>query len=238
MLPSAVRGTGRMESGESTGGGGRRRTPWLLLYATAMGLLEAAVVVYLRELFYPDGFRFPMVLLPPRIALVELVREATTLAMLLAVAALAARDRVDGFFVFALLFGVWDIVYYAGLRLALGWPASLLEWDVLFLIPVPWLAPVAYPLAISVLLIAGFVVHERLARTGGSLRPTVVEWASSSAGAVAIVVAFCWHWRAVSEQRVPQGFPLGLFLAGVAVACAPFLLAARRGSQNRLRTIS
>ena len=32
----------------------------LLLYAVAMGYLEAAVVVYLRAIYYPEGFSFPL----------------------------------------------------------------------------------------------------------------------------------------------------------------------------------
>ena len=102
-----------------------RRTAWLVVFAVAMGFLEAAVVVYLRELYYPDGFRFPFVPLPERILWTELARELTTLIMLLAVAMLAGKNRLDRFFVFGFLFGVWDIVYYVGLRLFLGWPESL-----------------------------------------------------------------------------------------------------------------
>ncbi len=147
-----------------------RRTVWLVLYAVAMGFFEAAVVVYLRELYYPDGFRFPLVLLPDRIAWTELARELTTLIMLLAIAMIAGRDRLDRFFVFGFLFGVWDIVYYVGLWVLLGWPESLLTWDVLFLIPLPWLGPVFYPVLISLLLITGFLVHERSARRGQALR--------------------------------------------------------------------
>ena len=31
----------------------------LIIFAVSMGFLEAIVVVYIRELYYPDGFRFP-----------------------------------------------------------------------------------------------------------------------------------------------------------------------------------
>ena len=55
----------------------------------------------------------------------------------------------------AIAFGVWDIFYYAFLRLIVGWPQSLWDWDVLFLIPLPWWGPVLAPVAIAVLLIVG-----------------------------------------------------------------------------------
>ncbi len=199
------------------------RTVWLVLYAVAMGFFEAAVVVYLRELYYPDGFRFPLVLLPDRIAWTELGRELTTLVMLLAIAMIAGRDWLDRFFVFGFLFGVWDIVYYVGLWVFLGWPESLLTWDVLFLIPVPWLGPVLYPVLISLLLITGFLVHEWSARRGQALLLSGIEWGVACTGAAVIVIAFCWNWRTVPEGTAPVSFPVWLFAAGLLAGLVPFI---------------
>ena len=193
-----------------------------------MGFLESAVVVYLRELYYPHGFRFPLVPLPDRIMLVEVVREATTVVMMLVVAVLAGRDRMDRFFVFCFLFGVWDIVYYIGLWVFLGWPESLLTWDILFLIPVPWVGPVLCPVIISCALIAGFLIHDRLRGAGRHLLPRRGEWLIASAGAVVIVVAFCWNWRIAWSGDAPRDFPVTLFIAGWVLAVAPFLRALRR----------
>lgn len=50
---------------------------------------------------------------------------------------------------FVYAFGIWDLAYYAALWLVEGWPASLCDWDLLFVIPVPWFAPVLAPIAIS-----------------------------------------------------------------------------------------
>ena len=33
---------------------------WLTVFAIAMGFLETTVVVYLREILYPNGFSFPL----------------------------------------------------------------------------------------------------------------------------------------------------------------------------------
>jgi len=204
----------------------------LTLFALAMGVLEAAIVVYLRELYYPDGFDFPIILVPSRIAIVEIVREAATLVMLYSAAMLAGRRGFDRFSVFAFLFGVWDIVYYAALWLFLGWPRSLLEWDVLFLIPVPWLGPVLFPMLISGCLIALFIVHECLAAGGRQLRLSLPEWLVASAGGLLVVVSFCWNWRAVVESRVPNDFPEALFASGLLMGLLPFgraILRALRG---------
>jgi hypothetical protein len=211
-----------------TGDRPSRRLAWLSLYAVAMGLLEAAVVVYLRELYYPGGFAFPLVVLPERVAVVELLREAATVVMILAVAGIAGTERTDRFLVFGYVFGVWDIVYYAGLWAFLDWPASLLDWDVLFLIPVPWLGPVLYPVVVSLLLIGGFLLHEGLGARGRALRLTWPEWAAAWVGALCVVVAFCWNRRIVAEGAVPTRFPLWLYLAGLLAGVAPFVRAAAR----------
>ena len=211
-----------------------RRLGWLALYAVAMGLLEAVVVIYLRELYYPDGFGFPIVIIPDPLAMTELLRELTTLLMILAVAMLAGNDRTDRFFVFALVFGLWDIVYYLGLWLFLDWPDSLFTWDVLFLIPVPWLGPVIYPLIIAALLIVGYIVHELQRLRGRPLRLSVAEWGVASTGAIVVIVAFCWNWRVVAAQIAPSEFPVWIFLTGTLLGLAPFARATLREIRGQL----
>lgn len=193
-----------------------------------MGLLEAVVVLYLRELYYPGGFRFPLVALPGWILRAELLRELTTIGMLLGVAALTGHGPVDRFFVFAFLFGIWDLVYYAGLRWFVGWPDSPWTWDVLFLVPLPWIGPVVYPAGVAALLVIGFAVHEALARRGTPLGPTLAEWATATSGAVLVVASFCWNWRVVADGLVPERFPAELYAAGIVLGVAPFATAAAR----------
>jgi hypothetical protein len=53
----------------------------------------------------------------------------------------------------ALAFGAWDIFYYVFLRLISGWPGTLLDWDILFLLPLPWWGPVLAPVCIASLMI-------------------------------------------------------------------------------------
>lgn len=140
-----------------------------LLFAAAMGYIEAAVVVYLRALYYPDGFVVPMQVgfpfirftripqfeqrIPSRMLRVEIGREAATIVMLVSLAVLVGDTAVQKLAVFLLAFGVWDIFYYVFLKVLLGWPKSLLTLDVLFLIPVPWVGPVWLPVGISVVMI-------------------------------------------------------------------------------------
>ena len=142
----------------------RIRFAVLAVFAAAMGWLEGVVVVYIRGLLgvaqhdaLPRGDevmrRFAAL---PWLLRAEQSRELATLVMLATVAWLTgdrARSRIGGFLI---AFGIWDIVYYVALYAMLGWPASPMDMDVLFLIPPhPWWSqPVWVPIAISCLLIA------------------------------------------------------------------------------------
>ena len=140
-----------------------------IIFAIAMGYLEAAVVVYLRELYYPDGFYikekvgFPFIKfglveeLKPfskKLILTELGREAATIVMLLTLALIAGYSIKSYIAYFLLLFGIWDIFYYVFLKVILGWPESFSTTDVFFLIPVPWIGPVWLPVLLSLIIIS------------------------------------------------------------------------------------
>ena len=129
--------------------------PFLFLtaFGIAMGFLESAVVFYIRKLYYPEGFGFPLKILPSDIIAVEWFREIATIIMLITVAWLAGKNLMQRFASFLYIFGVWDIFYYIWLKIMLDWPASLFDWDILFLIPVTWIGPVLAPIIISTTLI-------------------------------------------------------------------------------------
>ncbi len=121
----------------------KRNIVWLSIFAIAMALLEAAVVIYLRRLYYPQNI---LDIFPPRMLSLldlklELAREAATLVMLFGVALLAERGFVRVFAAFVYAFGLWDIFYYVWLKMFIGWPVHWGEWDILFLIPWAWLGP-------------------------------------------------------------------------------------------------
>lgn len=125
----------------------------MTVFFIAMAFLESAVVVYLRALYYPDGFELTLVRMSPLLVHTEVFRELATMIMLLAPGALVARSAIERFAWFCFGFGVWDIFYYVWLKVLLDWPASLMTPDLLFLIPVPWIGPVWAPCMISIGLI-------------------------------------------------------------------------------------
>lgn len=141
---------------------------------------------------------------------IELMREAATLFMLAAVAGSAARTFRTWLAAFSLCFGAWDLAFYASLRALIGWPASLGTWDLLFLLPVPWVGPVLAPVIVSASLVAGGIA--------GLLRepPRVdrISWVLLIAGGITIFLSFIWDWRTVVDGGVPRNFPWTVFAAG------------------------
>jgi hypothetical protein len=136
----------------------RERACWCLVvvFAGAMAWLESASVFYLRTVV--DRIQpYQANPLPMHGALgpVEVVREAATLVMLLTVGMLAGRTWQQRLGYTAVAFGVWDILYYVFLWLICDWPTSLFDWDVLFLLPLPWWGPVLAPVCIASLMIVG-----------------------------------------------------------------------------------
>jgi hypothetical protein len=127
-----------------------KKALYLFLFALGMAYVEAAVVVYLRELYYPEGFHIEnLKVIPITIYLTEAGREAATILMIISLS-LISFSRIKGRIgTFLFVFGIWDIFYYVFLFLLLRWPPSLYTMDVLFLIPVPWIAPVYFPLLIA-----------------------------------------------------------------------------------------
>lgn len=198
-----------------------------------MGYFEASIVVYLRELFYPEGFTFPMKDASTHIILVELGREIMSVGMLIAVAALAGRSFIERFSMFCCMFGIWDIFYYIFLKLTLGWPESLLTWDILYLIPVPWIGPVWAPVLCSICFIAACLMVVYAEDHGFSLKPNVKEWAVAIAGGLIIIVSFCEETPRVLDKQKPESFAWRIFFPGLILGLLAFASAWKRMKKQK-----
>ncbi|MGD9900316.1 MAG: hypothetical protein AB7T22_14425 [Calditrichaceae bacterium] len=194
-----------------------------LIFGAAMAYVESAVVVYLRLLYYPDGFRFPLKIIPEDIAIIELGREAATIIMLWFVAKIGARNFREKFSLFIFTFGVWDLFYYGWLKLMLNWPGDWLEWDVLFLIPVPWFAPWLAPAIVSM----GFIFSSILIlRYPDRFLPNILSrkgWFVEISSAFIIIWSFLWETGSVLGGNTPAGFPWWLFLTGMTLGLVVFM---------------
>jgi hypothetical protein len=217
----------------------RRSIFSLILFGIAFGYVEAAIVVYLSVIGEPLRAAvglpvqelFPLLrlnqLTPAMMSLVriELAREAFTLIMIWAVSR-TARNRLGAF---VLAFGVWDLTFYLWLRVLIGWPPSLLTWDVLFLLPVPWAAPVLAPVLVAATMTAfgvWLLARDPLASEPRKAR-ALLSWFLLSAGSVVLLISFLWDWRRWLAGGAPQAFPWLIFAVGEVLVIAGFLGSSR-----------
>lgn len=134
---------------------------WLSIFSISLAFMETAVVVYLRKLYYPDGFSFPLKIIDLDVAITEFFREIATIIILGSAGILVGRKNIEKFAVFIFCFAVWDIFYYVFLKITLNWPDSLLTWDILFMVPVTWVGPVIAPVinSITMIVLAGCIIY-------------------------------------------------------------------------------
>ena len=199
----------------------KQRITALLLFGIAFGYLEAAVVSYLRILheparlrYYPrrpSGELFPLLTLEQvreagqeqKTVFVETGREAATMLMLAAIALAVAGNARQWTAAVAIAFGVWDIVFYAGLKLLLGWPHSLFTWDILFLIPEVWVGPVIAPVLLSVAMITGGIWCLWREAAGRPLQMRVWNCVGVLLGALVIILSFILDHRNIMAGGMP-----------------------------------
>lgn len=202
---------------------------WITIFAITMGIFEGSVVVYLRALYYPNGFEFPLQVMDNHIMLTELIREFASLFMLLSVGVLAGKTLSQRFGWFIYSFAVWDIMYYVFLYLILGWPESLLTWDILFLLPVTWTGPVVTPILVSFLMIILGLLLNQI-----DIKLRKKDWFILICGSLVVFIAFIWDYCRfiitnlnqdlkesssdkvveLSMQYVPESFPWLIFIVG------------------------
>ncbi len=201
----------------------------LTVYAVAMGYLESALVIYIREMIFGNPIQvFPLRLLEPRFAVLEVIREVATIVMLGTASYLAGKDRLERWMMFIYSFALWDIVYYVVLEIAVGWPASLLTMDVLFLIPVVWIGPVLAPILISILLMITSVCILSMRRKLPGLRIRNRDIWLFVAGCVVVLYSFTAQIFHILLSRGPKGlenyapgtFDWVPFLVGFLIMCA------------------
>jgi hypothetical protein len=225
-----------------------RTTAGLLLFGLAFGYVEAAVVIYLdaiyvplRAYFYPAVPKtelFPLLSIdqlrslgPEHIARlkIEVGRELATLLTLAGVALGVTRNLREWVAAFLVSFGIWDLAFYVFLKLLANWPASLLTWDLLFLVPAPWVGPVLAPVLVSLsMILAGLTLlwHEY---GGRPVQITGLHWSLILLGAVLIVGSFLRDYREVLRGGRPVNeFHWALFSGGLAIGLLAFAVAFRR----------
>jgi len=180
----------------------RKRWIVVVLFALAMAWMESATVLYLRTLVgRVDPYQATP--LPPHRVLgnIELVRELATLVMLFTVGWLAGREFRTRFSYVLIAFGVWDIFYYIFLATMGPWPRSVMDWDVLFLIPLPWWGPVLAPCIIAALMVIGGTLVTQFETGSGPTWPSSQSVLLNWVGIALALYVFMEH----AIHVLPQG---------------------------------
>lgn len=219
--------------------GWRERLLVLSLFTVAMAYVESAVVVYLRQVYGITDLLRDTPVRPDWLTPIELGREIATLVMLFTAGSLAGRTPAARWGLFLYAWGLWDILYYAWLRVFIGWPVSLGDWDLLFLIPLPWWGPVWAPMLAAALMMG---VGARMARRSEEGRSIRLDRLSIGAGGARDADrplhgdgsrAACAPRRAgCGRPGAPGGVPVVVILAGMG-AGGLRRLADRSGSAGR-----
>ncbi len=206
----------------------RRKIILVAIFAIAFAFVEAAVVTYLRAIYYPQGFSFPLQIMRSPHVSVELIREFSTIVMLFMVGLLAGTTRWQKFSYFLIAFGVWDIFYYVWLKVILNWPATLFDWDILFLIPLPWISPVIAPILISIIMIGGAIFIISKEGSEGEFHPPVSAWLISSLACVLVLFTFMRDTKASLHSGHPQPYYYELFVPALLLYLLAMILAFRK----------
>ncbi len=213
----------------------------VILFAVAMAWVESAAVLYLRTLVgRMQPYQANSLAQSANLGATELVREAATLVMLAAVGWLAGRTWRSRLGYAMVAFGVWDIFYYVWLNVISGWPQTAFDWDVLFLLPMPWWGPVLAPVLISGLMIiigtlVGVFESESRRIWPGRLAGVV----GLGGAALALYVFMADTLRAALSQQgdiqsvLPARFDWPLFLLALALLAAPVVDACLRLYRRR-----
>lgn len=228
----------------------------ITLFAIAMAFPEATDMIYIRKIYFPVGINFPLQgFIDPHFIAIEWVRQLCTLIMLSAVGILATKKFYGRLAYFLYAFGVWDIFYYLWLKLIIGWPVSLFDWDLLFLIPWPWFGPVITPVLFAVLFIVFALIVIKFTDNG-----VVIKMAWKELGLFLLgmaLVLYTWlldfgkllfaggfvkdfftqaknqNFSNVIASYIPPQYAWGIFVVGLLLTVFGLILFYRRNSCSK-----
>lgn len=210
----------------------------MIIFAVAFAWVESAVVIYLREIFFDGVFKFPLIInrveghrMVDPMVWTEFGREIATIVMLLSVGWMAGRNGRQRFSFFMIAFGLWDIFYYIWLYVLTGWPDSLMTWDLLFYVPLPWVGPVIAPILIAMTMIAAGTLIIYYDVKGYVIRWRWWDIAVEFGCGLLMIAAFCWDWKNILQlpahvprTGIPNPFAWWLFLPAYILAVIYFVV--------------
>jgi len=228
-----------------------RRWIWVAAFAIAFAWVEGAIVVYLREIYFGGSFSFPVVmewregeLVVDTLMRIEFVREIATIVMLVAVGWAAGSTSWQRFCFFMIGFGLWDIFFYVWLWVMVGWPESIMTWDLLFFVPLPWVGPVITPVLIALALTVAGSLIIYFEEKGYIISWRWFDFVILLGCGLLLIIAFCWDWKNIIRlpgddlrSGIPNPFAWWLYLPAYLFSVVYFALRLRKtvvASKGRL----
>jgi hypothetical protein len=219
-----------------------RNWVWVVVFAIAFAWVESAVVVYLREIYFDGGFRFPLIVkwedgkhVIGHLVRIEFGREIATIIMLVTIGWVTGKNRFQKFCFFMIAFGIWDIFYYIWLYVMVGWPESLMTWDLLFYVPLPWVGPVISPVLIAFTMVVAGSLIIYYDEKGYNIRWRWYDMGIELICGLIMIVAFCWDWKNIIQipgdierTGIPNPFAWWLYLPAYLFSIAYFAVKFRQ----------
>ena len=214
----------------------KKRWIMVVLFAAAMAWVESAVVVDLRTLVDRiEPYQANPLPFMPKLGEVELIREIAILIMLFALGWLAGHSRPTRWGYTFLAFGMWDTLYYVFLKIIVDWPHSIWDWDILFLLPLPWWGPVIAPVIIAVMMIIFGTLVTQFDLANQSIWPTRRSWVLGLSGAILALLVFMSEAMSsinggieASRSALPTWFNWPVFIIALALMAAPIVEIAKQ----------
>jgi hypothetical protein len=205
----------------------------LLIFGVAMAFLEAAIVVFLRKIWGLTAL-FPIqnIFSNPdnlEILRIEFGREAATLVMLIAISCALGKNAWQRMAYLLFLFGVWDIFYYVWLWALIGWPSSLVTWDILFFLPYTLVSPVYAPIAVSIVMIFSGMMIIHAQKRQVILQSTPRFWIMELLAFSLVYVSMVWEYMIGTLKKNPAAsetelnYPWLMLIIGLTIGLTAFL---------------
>jgi hypothetical protein len=192
----------------------------LTIFAIAFGYIEGTIAHYLRLLYYPEGFFSELKILDTHIIFIEMGREFATLVIIFTITQFTKGPFYRKLANFIYIFALWDICYYAALYLFEKWPSSFFVWDVLFLLPVPWFAPVIAPITISFIGILGALIIQITYVLTGKLK---FNWKIIALLSISLLLWLISFLIYPSKIKFPKNYNWFLFYLGIFLSLIGYL---------------
>jgi hypothetical protein len=195
----------------------------ILILSIALAYIESTAAIYLRSLYYPDGFPFPLQTFNNSHLLIELGREVSIIIILLGLGYIIGKNFLQRFAFFMFTFGVWDIFYYIWLKLLIDWPESLFAWDILFLIPFPWFGPVLSPVLVSLCLIISSMIVIHFETQDYPIIVKNIDWIILIFAGIIIIFSYLQHFHIIMNHGTPDHYSWWLFTSALSLGVITFL---------------